>query len=164
MKKIKQKKLPLQFKKQIDIQGGKLTFGQRIELGKIFQTETNTRIIFNSVFECLHNFTPLAIEVPGLMKYFESIIEGLKYWILIETELLHYEPSSQELEAGIMELGQSLGESGTVISLAKDFSIDPDAILTWEYGKIFGILRANLEQYNFEKKLNKVYERSYKKK
>ena len=40
-------------KKKIDVKGGKLTFGQRIELGKIFQSEDTEVRKFEKVLQLL---------------------------------------------------------------------------------------------------------------
>ena len=39
---------------KIDIKSGDMTFGKRIELGKIFQSEISEIEMFEKVFECLH--------------------------------------------------------------------------------------------------------------
>ena len=37
-------------------------------------------------------------------------------------------------------------------ALAKAYGKDPDEILRWQYGKVFGILYTDLEERKFEKK------------
>ena len=150
-------------KSKIDVKGGKLTFGQRIELGKIFQTEDTEVRKFEKVFQLLHFYTPCPDDYSLLLDYFKEILDGLTFWIESETKLLKYEPSPEEIQAGIKDLSAKIGEFGTVKAIAKTYSKDPDEILKWEYGKIFGILYSDLEEYLFQKRLNKVIEQKHKK-
>lgn len=148
---------------KIDIKGGKLTFGQRIDLGKIFQSDENEIVKFEKVFKLLHDFTPDIAQYNELLPYFNEIIEGIAFWIEQEQTLLKYEPTSEEMSAGIMDLTKKTGEFGTIKALAKNYSKDPDEILKWEYGKVFGILYTDLEEHYFQKRYNKVLEKKYKK-
>jgi len=158
---LKKKKFILP--KEIDVKAGKITYGQRIELGKIFQNlETSEIEKFNQTFECLHNFRPVVLQYKKLLPYFEKIIDGLKFWIETEQTLLKYEPSVEELSAGIKELSEKLGEFGVVKSIGKVFSCDPDLILKWEYSKVFYILFTDLEEAKFQIRFQKVLEQKYK--
>ncbi len=149
---------------KIDIRAGKMTFGQRIELGKIFQSEESEVSKFELVFECLHEYRPDVKDYKKLFGYFEEIIEGVRFWIEHETALLKYEPTSEELSAGVKELSQRIGEFGTIKALAKNYSKDPDEILAWEYAKVFGILYTDLEESKYQRRYNKIMERKYKNK
>lgn len=147
----------------IDIKSGELTFGQRIDLGKILANDTSSLEKFQKVFECLHKFKPIESEYPKLLDYFTEIIEGIKFWIECETTMLKYDPSSEEIQAGVKELSKNTGEFSTVKALAKAYHKDPDEILKWEYGKVFGILYTDLEEHKFQLRYNKVIESKYKK-
>ncbi|GHT33976.1 hypothetical protein FACS189434_09350 [Bacteroidia bacterium] len=152
-------------KNKIDIKGGKLLFEQRIDLGKIFQdTETAEIDKFDAVFKCLHGYKPAMLDYKKLLPYFFEIVESLRFWIETENEMLKYEPTNEELQAGIKELAAKIGEFGTIKSLAKNYATDPDTVLRWEYGKVFGILYTDLEEYKFQKKYNKIIENKYKSK
>jgi len=150
--------------REIDIEAGEMTYGQRIKLGKIFQNgETSEAQKFEQVFQCLHKFIPLPVQYKMLLSYFERITAGLKSWIEKEQSLLKYEPTADEISAGIGELAERIGEFGVVKALAKDFGKDPDEILKWEYAKVFGILFSDLEESKFHKRYMKVIDRKYKK-
>jgi hypothetical protein len=146
---------------KIDVKGGKLTYGQRIELGKIFEKSTDEIFLFKGIFSVLHGYSPKIREFKKLLPYFESIIEGLEHWLEAE-KALNYEPSTEEKQAGIIELGKKIGEFGTIKALAKNYGKEPDEILKWEYGKVFGILYTDLEEFKFQKRYNEVIERKYK--
>ena len=149
-------------KSKIDVKAGNLTFGQRIELGKIMASDANEVEKFEKVFMCLHNFTPKQKEYMGLVDYFKEIVLGLKFWIDTEATMLVYEPTPEEKRAGIKELTHNIGEFGTIKALAKAYSQDPDEILLWKYAKVFGILYTDLEEYNFSARYNKVIENKFK--
>ena len=143
---------------KIDIKSGKMTFGQRIELGSIFSSEESEIDKFEKVFRCLHSFTPNPVDYEFLIEYLNDVISGIKFWIEKETTLLVYEPTPEELRAGVRELSRKVGEFGTIKALAKAYSKDPDEVLKWEYGKVFGILYTDLEEYKFQVRYNKVIE------
>ncbi|MDR0541045.1 MAG: hypothetical protein LBH19_02405 [Dysgonamonadaceae bacterium] len=146
---------------RIDIKGGKLTFGQRIELGKIFQSGLSPAETFCKVFEALHGYTPETSEYGKLYPYFEEITAGLQFWFEQE-KLLEYKPTSEETQAGIKELSESIGEFGTIKALAKTYHTDPDVILTWQYGKVFGILYTDMKEFEYQRRYDKVIENKYK--
>lgn len=156
---------------KLDIKAGKFTYNQRIELGKIFEAKSGDFETFFKVFECLHGFTPdikpkteaEIDKLKHLVNYYNEIVEGLQYWINAENTLLKCEPSPEEISAGVKQLTQKIGEYGTIKALAKNYSKDPDEILGWEYGKVFGILYTDLEEHKYQKRYYKVLERRYKK-
>lgn len=143
---------------KIDIKSGKMTFSQRIDLGNIFSSDASEIDKFEKVFMCLHNFKPEPSDYEYLIEYLNEIIQGIKFWIEKETTLLNYDPTAEELRAGVRELSKNVGEFGTIKALAKAYSKDPDEILQWNYGKVFGILYTDLEEYKFQLRYQKVIE------
>ena len=143
---------------KIDIRGGKLTYGQRIELGDILSKEgTSISEKYVAAMKCLYpdwvqTFTPKWIE------WFNELVEGLRYWMERETTMLAYQPTSEEIAAGINNLSKKLGPMMTVMALAEKFGKDPDEILQWEYGKVFGLLYADLESFKYQRNYRKVIE------
>ncbi len=141
---------------KIDIKAGDMTFGQRIELGKIFSGKDDELLKFEKTFNCLHNFQPKLTEFKRLVPYFEEIVEGLKHWSTTEAKMLKYIPTPEEKQAGIMDLSKKIGEMGTVKAIAKTYAMDPDVVLGWNYSKVFGILYTDLEESKFNRKYQKV--------
>lgn len=136
--------------KKVDIQGGDMTFGQRIELGQILTDALLSPLDkFEKVFQCLHEFIPIPEEYSKHVDYYSEILKGLEFWAQKENELLHYEPTPKEKRAGIKDLAAKTGEFGTIKALAKAYNKDPDDILLWKYGKVFGILYTDLEEYKY---------------
>lgn len=150
---------------KIDIKGGDITFGQRIEVGRIISDNSKTEMqMFEETFECLYGSKP-KIGPTNVKKYlleFEEIIEGILFWIEKEKTLLKYDPSPEEIRAGINDLAAKIGEFGTVKAIAKAYSLDPDEVLKWKYGKVFGILYTDLEEHKFQVKLHKQQMESVK--
>jgi hypothetical protein len=148
---------------KIDIKGGKLTYGQRIDLGIIFQASATRYETVRRVFECLHEYTPCIEDSVLLTEYFNEAADGLRYWVEQE-KLLKYEPALEEIRAGILSMFEEIGEFGTVKAIAKAYHIDPDDVLKWQYGKVFGILYTDMKELRFNRSLNKVLETKYRKK
>lgn len=144
---------------KIDIKKGSMTFGQRIELGRILSNTDDELVKFESIFQCLHNFKPKLTEYAALTPYFKAILEGVAHWVNAETIMLKYEPTQEQKQAGIKALSKAIGEMGTVDALAEKYGIDPDVVLGWEYAKVFGILFADLEKSKFQTRYNKIIEK-----
>ena len=122
---------------RIDIQGGQMTFGQRIELGRIITEKELTDIDkMKEGMQCLGAKWSLR-NTSEIVEYWYDVLMGIKYWIEREQTELKYEPSAEEKAAGIAQLSLVVGEMATITALAKDYSKDPDEILEWKYGKVY---------------------------
>ena len=147
----------------VDIKGGKLTFAQRIELGEIFgDGELPEAEKLERAIKCICGKKPTPKQYGQYLHKFKVIVEGLQYWCEAEAKMLHCEPTAEERSAGIEEYSKNIGVFGTVKAIAKTFRQDPDTVLQWEYGKVFSILYTDLEDYKYQRRLNKVIERKYK--
>jgi ribosomal protein S24E len=143
---------------RINIKDGELTFGQRISLGELFSSEKSEMEKFEETFLILHNQKPDPKDYKKLVGYFSEIMDGLKFWVEQEATLLKYEPTPEEIKAGIRDLSKEIGEFGTVKALAKAYHVDPDVIFTWKYGKVFGILYTDLREHMYSRRFQKVLE------
>ena len=142
---------------KINVKAGDLTFGQRIEIGKIYSDTSKSELDkFEAIFIALHKYKPKAKEYSKLIDYFIEIITGLEFWVNQENILLKYEPTEKEKRAGIKQLTLDTGELGTIKALAKNYSQDPDTILIWKYGKVFGILYSDLKEYLYQTKYHSL--------
>lgn len=140
---------------KVDIKGGQMTFGQRIELGRIVTDQSLSEYEkFKRCMLCLDENWRVTTLHPGL-KYWYEVLEGLQYWVQREQAELKYNPTPDELTAGIEVLSMRVGEMSTLMALAKDYSKDPDEILEWKYGKVFNILYTNLQSHLFRERLDK---------
>lgn len=144
---------------RIDIRGGQMTFGQRIELGRIITEKELTDIDkMKEGMQCLGAKWSLR-NTSEIVEYWYEVLMGIKYWIEREQTELKYEPSAEEKAAGIAQLSLVVGEMATITALAKDYSKDPDEILEWKYGKVYNLLFTNLQSHLFRERLNKELER-----
>lgn len=144
---------------QIDIKGGQMTFGQRIELGRIITEKELTDIDkMKEGMQCLGAKWSLR-NTSEIVEYWYEVLMGIKYWIEREQAELKYEPSAEEKAAGIVQFSMVVGEMATITALAKDYSKDPDEILEWKYGKVYNLLFTNLQSHLFRERLNKELER-----
>lgn len=142
---------------RIDFDGADFTYGQRIALGEIFSsTDTTEYDRMKKAFRELHGFSARWLPVGARTKAFTRIAEGLTAWVEKERELLKYDPTPDELNAGIKELGEKVGSMSTIKALAKAYGKDPDEVVGWEYSKVFGILWTDLEERKYETKLMKL--------
>lgn len=144
---------------RIDIKGGQMTFGQRIELGRIITDKELTGIDkMKEGMQCLGVKWSLR-NTPEIVEFWYEVLLGIKYWIEREQTELKYEPSAEEKAAGIAQFSLLVGEMSTITALAKDYSKDPDEILEWKYGKVYNLLFTNLQSHFFRERLNKELER-----
>lgn len=142
----------------IDIRGGKLTYGQRIEAEKILaDAAKNDGRKFVEVLECLYPGHEVTFTTEWFRLY-RAAVEGIDFWVQKERTMLDYQPTADELAAGIRELGKRLGPMSTVSTLAEKFGRDPDEILQWEYGKVFGLLYTDLENAKFRRRHDRMLE------
>lgn len=141
---------------RIDIKAGDMTLAQRSELGTILSSECSELDKFTAVFECLHSFKPKLAEFEELLPYFKEIIEGILFWVKVESIELKYTPTAKELQAGINQLGENLGCFGVADSIGQRYSIDPDVVMQWKYSKVFLILVKDHRDANFKRKLTEL--------
>lgn len=142
------------FKKirKIDIKAGDMTFGQRIELGKIFSGKDTEVVKFQKVFECLHSFTPMLPDYKKLFEYFNEIISGIKHWVNVESSVLKYEPTLRE-EASFQAINNKDLGNETAKAIAKNFNTDKEAVLSWQYKVVYKILLEDCEKRNYRNNL-----------
>lgn len=141
--------------RKVDVKGGQMTFGQRIELGEIITDSTKSEFNkFKAVMLCLDSKWKIT-DLPKSIGYFEEVLLGIAYWVKREATELKYKRTADELVAGIEALSIQVSEMGTLMALAKDYGKDPDEILQWKYGKIFNILFTNLQMHLYRDRLEK---------
>ena len=154
--------------KEIDIKkADELTFGQYIDLknilSKIDDSTKDSDLIKDIVRVLYKKDTTIKDYMDKkLIKYIGKVIEGITYWADLENKELAYKPSEEEKRAGIIELNDKVGYLGTVKVLAKNYSLDPDLILSWSWSKVFGILKTDLEEFRYQERLNKIMQEKYK--
>lgn len=147
---------------KIDVKAGEMTFGQRIELGKIITSNDDELFKTIKIIDALHGIKPNSWQLVKLHTYIKDILEGILYWSTTEAKMLKYTPTPEEKQAGIMDLSKKIGDLSTADALAEKYGKDPDEILSWSYVKVFGILYADLETSKFRRKHRKILEKNQK--
>lgn len=133
---------------------GEFTYAQRIELGEVFQNDSLSDYRkMKAAWKVLYGWNARWMNPWRRKKAFERMLEGLKYWINLERENLKYDPTPEEQRAGLLRLSEQVGEMGTIKALAEKFGIDPDVILTWHWGKVYGLLFADLKETEFQRRM-----------
>ena len=154
-------------KNRVDVKSGDITYGSYLAVRKqLAETKEYDLAFMVSVIKTIHSEYKYGVgdivHIKAMVNYFNSIVEGVAHWAEQEKELLAYEPSEEEIRAGVKEYSQKVGEFATVKALAKNYGKDPDEVLEWKYSKVFGILYTDLEEYHYNQRYSKVLERKYK--
>jgi hypothetical protein len=71
------------------------------------------------------------------------MLEGIEYWVELESQTLKYDPTPEQERAGIK-------------AIAEKFAFDPDVVLDWQWAKVYGILHADLKEYLYERRLTEI--------
>lgn len=134
-----------------------MSYQQRLSLGELFNRQPSETEAIMESYKIIYKKEPSLKDLAHYIKEdFEDMLEGLKIWIDSEAEYLHYEPTPEEISAGINQLKCPLS---TAVSIGKDFGLMPNDVLERPYSEIFTILWSNNENAKFEKKLQKIMNR-----
>lgn len=148
---------------RVDMWGGEFTYGNRIELGNIFAEEGKTEYArLKAAFREIYGYSCRLVPFRYRLSMLNDIAQGLLSWVEREQKLLKYKPTPNELAAGIKELSERVGAMSTIKAIAKTYGRDPDEVLQWNYGKVFGILFTDLEEFNYQSKYNRILEDEHK--
>lgn len=144
-----------------NIEAGEMTYGERIELGKLLASEKPEVEKFEGMIEMLHGFKPGVKEYKKYVKYVNRIIDALNRWAERERRELSVPPLPEYTQAGYDKYIESVGEMATLVSLGAKFGKNPEEILEWRYTTVFMILKCEAEQENFNRRLQKVYSQKH---
>lgn len=147
---------------EIDVKAGKLTYGQRNDMGELLASDKSADVKFIECIKILYGFRPTASEYKDLIEVFSRAVEGMEHWARVESIMLKYDYTPEEIQAGVKDYAEKVGVSGTVMQIAKDFGQDPDIILKWEYAKVFLILLNDLEKAKYKTRFDAVLAKKYK--
>lgn len=148
---------------QIDVMGGRCTYGEMVELGRVLDSDTvrsgNELDSIKSLIQTLHPDIEPSINITNL-KYVSDIARAVRFWRVQEAEKLKYTPSAEEKQAGYEALAKITGPTGIASTIAEKFGVEggPDAVFKWPYATVFSVLRIDLERYKFQKKLQDIHD------
>lgn len=87
-----------------------------------------------------------------------AILEKINTFLSGFKELYEYEPTPEEIEAGVEDLNK-LGSFYTVKKLSEKFGKHPDEILNWEAAIVYSFLKADAIDARISQNLQKIYQR-----
>lgn len=136
---------------------GTFTYGQRIGVGEILRNEDASE--YQRLKDCWKELYgwPARLMPPKMrVARLNRMLEGIKYWVELEAQTLKYDPTPEQERAGIKNMFAQVGHMGTVKALAEKFGKDPDIVLGWEWAKVYGILHADLKEYEYEQRYTRI--------
>lgn len=161
----------IQETEQIDVRGGKCSYGEMVALGRLLDAEIaragtgegDDTAIIKALIQTLHPDVTPSMSVANV-KYAASIAAGVRFWREQEAEKLKYTPSAEEKQAGYETLAKATGPTGVASTIAEKFGVEggPDAVFLWPYGSVFMVLYIDLERYKFQKRLQDIRDRTRK--
>lgn len=89
------------------------------------------------------------------------ILTKIEAFLKSYPELYEYEPTSEEIEAGVEDLTK-LGAFYTVKKMAEKFGKHPDEILKWECGVVYAFLKADAIDARINRNLQAIHNRKRK--
>ena len=133
-----------------------ITFAQRIELGNIFQNDKTTDYQkFEKAIRCLYDAKIRWYNIKRYFKLLDDIVSGLAFWVQMESKELKNPLTIEQEQAGYGNPSK-WSTIATADIIATKYGIDPDTVLKWKYGKVFGILAKDLEDYKKSVKYQKI--------
>ncbi len=146
-----------------DMEGPEFTYERRIRLGEIFSdTRENAYKRLAEAFRELYGYKCTLLPIKARTRRLNAILDDFKAWLKKEAETLAYTPTADEEAAGLKTFSRAVGPLGTIHALAERFGKDPDEVLRWDYGKVYGILFTDLERVKYQRRLDRVTNDRYK--
>ena len=131
------------------------SFGDKVKASQ-FLSEANVYEML-SVYSGISDFDNLSItEVYGAINY---VISKLREMDEDRNKMLHFEPTAEEIMAGIHNFDQ-LGEFNTIDTIAQKYKYTHKEVEELEYNLVIVILYRSKISANFEKKLFDVRNKS----
>lgn len=133
---------------------GEFTYAQRIELAEVFKNDSLSEYQkMKAAWRVLYGWSARWMNPWRRVKAFGRMLNGLLFWVKLERKNLKYEPTPEELRAGLQRLNEQVGEMVTIKALAEKFGVDPDVILTWHWAKAYGLLYADLKEAEYQRRM-----------
>lgn len=132
---------------------GLFSYGQRIAAGDILSDDSRSEYMrLKDCWRELYGWNARLMPPRMRARRFARMMKGLRHWFDLEAQTLRFTPSASQERAGIAQMFAEVGHMGTVKAMAEKFSMDPDAVLRWEWAKVYGILIADLREYEYEQR------------
>lgn len=144
----------------MDVRSDKLLLWHRLQLGELLNVQ-NEAAIFEGIVRILYRISIKPKHYRRFYYHVKDVLGGLAFWVEKE-KALKYEPTPEERQAGIDQIGKSVKEFGTVDAIARRMHISHDDALKLPYATVYLMLLNDLEQSKFERRLHKVYSKKHK--
>ena len=139
----------------MDVRSDKFLLWHRLQLGELLNTRDEVAI-FEGAIRLLYGIRIQPKQYPKLYHHVKDVLSGMSFWMEKE-KALRYEPTAEERQAGIDEVGKKVKEFATVDAIARRMHISHDEALKLPYATVYLMLLNDLEQSKFERRLQKVY-------
>lgn len=147
------------FKKR-DIMAGDMLFGERLELGHIFQQADTPDIErTKQVIRCLHEVTVSDKAALLLMPYAIEVAEAFVKWKEREEQECYVEPQEEARQAGVEKMAQACGDYAGVVDLAERFGYSFEQVYKMPYKDVFAIWKVDAERAKFQRRLHSVLQK-----
>ena len=143
-----------------DVRTDKFLLWHRLQLGELLNTQ-NEVAIFEGIVRVLYGIHIQPKHYHRFYNHVKDVVDGLAFWMEKEKALC-YEPTPEERQAGIGEIGKRVKEFGTIDAIARRMHISHDDALKLPYATVYLMLLNDLEQSKFERRLQKVYSKKQK--
>lgn len=144
----------------IDVRSDKFLLWHRLQLGEVLNSQ-NEVAIFEGVIRVLYHINIKAKHYRRFYDHVKDVLNGLAFWVEKE-KALKYEPTTEERQAGIDQIGKKVKEFGTIDAIARRMHISHDEALKLPYATVYLMLLNDLEQSKFERRLHNVYSKKHK--
>ncbi len=144
----------------LDVRSDKFLLWHRLQLGEVLNTQ-NEVAIFEGIIRVLYRINIKPKHYRRFYYHVKDVLSGLAFWVEKE-KALKYEPTPEERQAGIDQIGRKVKEFGTIDAIARRMHISHDEALKLPYATVYLMLLNDLEQSKFERRLHNVYRKKHK--
>ena len=141
-----------------DIAAGDFTFGERLQLGRIFSSDNKGDDIQRTkdIIECLHEKIIDDKEAEQWLPYALEVCEAYVQWRKREDTECYVPPQQEALQAGVEQLAQETGDMAGVVDLAERFGWSFEKVYKMPYLDVFTIWKVDASRAKFQRRLNEV--------
>lgn len=131
-----------------------ITYGQRIDLSEI---DGNNFILHPLKVICeMSERDILRQNIAEVIRFSFMVVQELERLNKRDERFLKYDPEPEEVKAGVNKMDNGL--FGIIDTIARRMNITHDEVLALSQQKVFMMLKIDLDNYNYSKRLRKAYQ------
>ena len=144
-----------------NIAAGDFTFGERIAMGRIFDTSKEMTDIERTkqVIYCLHDKTIDDREAEQWHEYALEVCEAYVGWVNRENQECSVPPQEEAIRAGIEQCAKECGDMACVVDMAERFGYSFEQVYKMPYIDVFTIWKVDAARARFRRRLDDVLAR-----